>query len=170
MSLKSRVRLVVAGARNHWCLGTLKYRLRVSSRDRARYRAAMTVALLASASLAACGTPSPDLFVVNRDGTVPGAKLKLLVSDQSARCNDAPAKPLTSAQIIEARGLRRDLLELQQSKDAIPNAGAAQIFSFVVETAEGTLRYPDVQQRPEVLPRLTRFVRRVAIDTCGLQR
>lgn len=130
----------------------------------------MTVALLASASLAACGTPSPDLFVVNRDGTVPGAKLKLLVSDQSARCNDAPAKPLTSAQIIEARGLRRDLLELQQSKDAIPNAGAAQIFSFVVETAEGTLRYPDVQQRPEVLPRLTRFVRRVAIDTCGLQR
>ena len=46
----------------------------------------------------------------------------------------------------------------------------AQIFSFVVETEEGTLRYPDTQQRPDVLPRLTRFVRRVAIDTCGLPR
>ena len=120
--------------------------------------------------MGACGTPSPDLFVVNRDGTVPGARLKLLVSDQTARCNDAPPKPLTSAQIIEARGLRRDLLELQLSKDAIPDAGAAQSFSFVVETEEGKLSYPDRQQRPEVLPRLTRFVRRVAIDTCGLQR
>jgi hypothetical protein len=127
-------------------------------------------ALLATASLSACGTPSPDLFVVNRAGTVPGAKLKLLVSDQSARCNDAPAKPLTSPQIIEARGLRRDLLELQRSKDSIPNAGPAQIFSYVVETEEGKLSYPDRQQRPEVLPRLTRFVRRVAIDTCGLER
>jgi hypothetical protein len=126
--------------------------------------------VLAAASLAACGTPSPDLFVVNRDGTVPGAKLTLLVSDQSARCNGAAAKPLTSPQILEARGLLRDLLELQRSKDAIPNAGAAQIFSYVVETEEGKLRYPDVQQRPAVLPRLTRFVRRVAIDTCGLQR
>jgi hypothetical protein len=128
------------------------------------------VVLLMGASLSACGTPSPDLFVVNRDGTVPGAKLTLLVSDQSARCNGAPAKPLTSAQILEARGLVRDLLALQRSQDAIPNAGAAQIFSFVVETEEGKLRYPDVQQRPDVLPRLTRFVRRVAIDTCGLQR
>jgi hypothetical protein len=126
--------------------------------------------LLAAASLGGCGTPSPDLFVVNRDGTVPGARLTLLVSDQSARCNTAPAKPLTSAQILEARDLHRELLDLLLSKDAIPNAGAAQIFSFEVETEEGKIRYPDRQQRPEVLPRLTRFVRRVAIDTCGLQR
>ena len=126
--------------------------------------------LLCGASLAACGTPSPDLFVVDRTGTVPGAKLTLLVSDQTARCNDAPPTPLRSAQILEARDLRRELLDLQLSRDAIPNAGAAQIFSFVVETEQGRLRYPDVQQRPEVLPRLTRFVRRVAIDTCGLPR
>ncbi len=127
-------------------------------------------ALLAGAGLAACGTPSPDLFVVDRDGTVPGAKLTLLVSDQSARCNGAPARPLTSPQIIEARALRRELIDLQLSKDAIPDAGRAQFFSFAVQTEEGTLRYPDRQQRPEVLPRLTRFVRRVAIDTCGLPR
>ncbi len=129
-----------------------------------------TAALLAAVSLGGCGTPSPDLFIVERGGTVPGAELKLLVSDQTARCNAAPAKPLTSAQIIEARGLRRDLLELQRSQDAIPDAGAAQSFRFVVKTEEGRLTYPDRQQRPEVLPRLTRFVRRVAIDTCGLQR
>ena len=170
MSLRSKLRLWFQYAHEHWDLRTIDHWLRVNREGRARRGVVATATLLAAASLSACGTPSPDLFVVNRDGTVPGAKLKLLVSDQSARCNDAPAKPLTSPQIIEARGLRRDLLELQQSKDAIPAAGPAQIFSYVVETEEGKLSYPDRQQRPAVLPRLTRFVRRVAIDTCGLER
>lgn len=119
---------------------------------------------------AGCGTPSPDLFVVDRDGTVPGAKLSLLVSDQTARCNDGPAKNLTSGQIIEARDIRRDLLLLQADDAPIPKAPPAQIFTFAVQTEEGTLRYPDTQQRPAILPRLSRFVRRVAIDTCGLKR
>jgi hypothetical protein len=170
MTLRSRVRVSLQNAQNRWGFRTLNHRLRAETRSRTRGGAVTAVALLASAALGACGTPSPDLFVVNRDGTVPGAKLTLLVSDQSARCNGAPAKPLTSAQILEARDLLRELIDLQLSKDAIPNAGAAQIFSFEVETEEGKIRYPDRQQRPEVLPRLTRFVRRVAIDTCGLQR
>ena len=117
-----------------------------------------------------CGTASPDLFVVERDGTVPGAKLELLVSDQTARCNDGPVKDLTSAQIVEARDIRRDLLLLQAEDEAIPEAPPAQFFTFAVQTEEGTLRYPDTQQRPVLLPRLSRFVRRVAIDTCGLKR
>jgi hypothetical protein len=170
MSLKSRVSFSLVEARNHWDLATLKLWSRLKRCRRTRRGAIAAAALLAMSPLAACGTPSPDLFVVNRDGTVPGAKLTLLVSDQSARCNGAPAKPLTSPQILEARDLLRQLLELQTSKDAIPNAGKAQIFSFVVQTEEGKLRYPDTQQRPVVLPRLTLFVRRVAIDTCGLQR
>ncbi len=129
--------------------------------------AASALALLAGAG---CGTPSPDLFVVERDGTVPGAKLKLLVSDQTARCNDGPVERLTSRQIIEARDIRRDLVLLQTRDAAIPTAPPAQFFSFAVQTEEGTLRYPDTQQRPAVLPRVSRFVRRVAIDTCGLPR
>jgi hypothetical protein len=170
MSLRSRVRYALRSSREAWGFHTLTYKSRSESGSRARGGTATGVALLASVCLGACGTPSPDLFVVNRDGTVPGAKLTLLVSDQSARCNGAPAKPLTSAQILEARDLLRELIDLQLSKDAIPNAGAAQIFSYEVETEKGKIRYPDRQQHPEVLPRLTRFVRRVAIDTCGLRR
>ncbi len=135
-----------------------------------RRGAAAAAAALAGLATVACGTPSPDLFVVERDGTVPGAKLSLLVSDQTARCNDGPVKRLSSAQIIEARDIRRDLLLEQTGADAIPPAPPAQIFRFAVQTEEGTLRYPDTQQRPAILPRLSRFVRRVAIDTCGLQR
>ncbi len=135
-------------------------------------RRALTAAAVASTCLAAaaCGTPSPDLFVVQRDGTVAGARLSLLVSDQTARCNDGPVENLTSAQIIEARDIKRELLLLQTGDDAVPKAPPAQIFEFAVQTEEGTLRYPDTQQRPELLPRLSRFVRRVAIDTCGLER
>jgi len=137
-----------------------------------RLRRGSTVATIALAGLgtAACGTPSPDLFVVERDGTVPGAKLSLLVSDQTARCNDGPAKRLSSAQIIEARDIRRDLLLVQTGKTKIPQAPPAQFFRFSVQTEKGTLRYPDTQQRPAILPRLSRYVRRVAIDTCGLPR
>ena len=94
-------------AHEHWDLETLKHGLRATVSVRARRGVVAAAALLATAALSAYGIPSPDLFVVNRAGTVPGAKLKLLVSDQSARCNDAPAEPLSSPQIIEARGLRR---------------------------------------------------------------
>ena len=135
-------------------------------------RAALVAALVAGAGavVGGCGTPSPDLFVVERDGTVPGAKLELLVSDQTARCNGGPVKNLTSQQILEARDIRDDLHLVQEGDVKVPRAPAAQIFSFAVTTELGTLRYPDTAQRPPVLPRLSRFVRRVAIDTCGLER
>lgn len=150
---------------------TLKYRLRLRSRWIARSTATgCCVLALGAFTTLACGTPSPDLFVVERDGTVPGARLTLLVSDQTVRCNDAAAKNLTSAQIIEARDIRRDLLLVQTGDEPIPDAPPAQFFRFEVQTEQGTLRYPDTQQRPPVLPRLSRFVRRVAIDTCGLKR
>jgi hypothetical protein len=131
---------------------------------------AAVAALLLVACVAACGTPSPDLFVMKRSGTVPGAKLDLLVSDQTTRCNGGPARELTSAQILEARDILRELLDVQAGNVSVPKAPPAQIFSFAVTTEKGTLRYPDTAQRPTILPRLTLFVRRVAIDTCGLAR
>jgi len=137
-----------------------------------RRRATAAAACCATALvLAACGgTPSPDLFVVDRDGTVPGAKLTLLVSDTSVRCNGGPARQLPSAATIDARVLSDDLLELQDSQVALPSLPRAQIFRFSVRTQKGTLRYPDTAQRPSLLPRLTRFTRRAAIDLCGLKR
>ena len=136
-----------------------------------RRRAALGAVLAALAVAASgCGTPSPDLFVMKRDGTVPGAELKLLVSDQTARCNDGPVKDLTSEQILEARDIRRDLIDVQEGLVPVPQPPPAQIFTFAVTTEQGTLRYSDTTQRPPILPRLSRFTRRVAIDTCNLPR
>jgi hypothetical protein len=78
-----------------------------------RVALAVVAALALGACVAACGTPSPDLFVMKRSGSVPGAKLEMLVSDQTTRCNHGPVKPLTSAQILEARDILRDLLDVQ---------------------------------------------------------
>ncbi|MDX6690927.1 MAG: hypothetical protein QOG15_2384 [Solirubrobacteraceae bacterium] len=131
---------------------------------------AAAVAGVLGLSAAGCGTPSPDLFLVNRDGTVPGAKLTMLVSDTSVRCNHGSVHELTSAQTIEARELSKDLHEFQAKKPPIQAPRPAQIFSFAVRNDEGTVRYPDTAQRPTILPRITRFVRDTAIGTCGLKR
>jgi hypothetical protein len=133
-------------------------------------RSAVALAAGAALVLGACGTPSPDLFVVRRDGTVAGAKLDLLVSDTTTRCNGGAVRPLTSEQTLEARDITTELLKVQSGKVAVPPAPPAQIFRFSVRTEDGTLRYGDTAQRPEVLPRLTLFIRRIAIGVCGLKR
>jgi hypothetical protein len=138
--------------------------------SRRRRLLALAVAALPALAALGCGTPSPDLFVVKRDGTVPGAKLELLVSDQTARCNNGPVKNLSSEQILEARDIRDDLIEVQQGIVKVPAQPRSQIFSFVVTTEMGNLRFSDTAQRPPILPRVSRFTRRVAIDTCGLER
>jgi hypothetical protein len=129
-----------------------------------------TACLATAAALAGCGTPSPDLFVVERDGSVPGARLHLLVSDTSVRCNQRDPVPLTSAQTVEARDITDDLLLVQSGKVDVPKAPPSQIFRFTIRDELGVLRFGDTAQRPPILPRTARFVRRVAIDTCKLVR
>lgn len=137
----------------------------------AMHKLALPLSILAVAvAIGACGTPSPDLFVVERDGSVPGAKLNLLVSDTTVRCNGGPRLPLTSAQTIEARDITDDLLKVQSGSVTVPKAPPAQIFSFTIRDEAGELRFADTAQVPKILPRTALFVRRIAIDTCKLER
>ena len=140
-------------------------------RTHAMRRAPLVAAAgLVGLALAGCGTPSPDLFVVQREGTVPGARLHLLVSDTTVRCNRGESLPLTSAQTIEARDITDDLLEVQSGRVDVPKSAPSQFFRFTVRAEDGVLRFPDTAQRPPIFPRTARFVRRVAIDTCKLER
>jgi hypothetical protein len=130
-------------------------------------RAAGITALLAAAVLLGCGGPSADLFVVERTGSVPGAGLRMLVSDDGVRCNDGPERPISSQQLLDARAIATDLAELDQAD--IPPA-EPKIFGFAVRSESGTLRFADVTRRPEVLPRLVVLVRDLARNVCGLER
>jgi len=137
---------------------------------KATHAAGACLAAVAAAALGGCGTPSPDLFLVQRDGVAPGAKLQMLVSDTSVTCNRGEPLPLSNAQTLEARNILDDLLLVQSGEIDYPKPPRAQNFHYAIRTQEGTLRFPDTAQRPQVLPLTARFVRRVAIDTCGLTR
>jgi hypothetical protein len=130
-------------------------------------RRAVVVTALAAVALAGCGSRPADLFVAQRTGDVPGAKLEMLVSDGSVRCNGGPEKEISSGRVLEGRAIATDLAEVKQSD--IPDEKPV-IFGFTVRSEWGTIRFADTVQRPEVLPRLVRLVRDIARNVCGLPR
>ncbi len=74
--------------------------------------------------LAAAGSLSPDLFIVYRSGSVPGAKLTMLVNEEGVvHCNGGAAHHLSDPQIIEARTIQEDLEEPASEHESLP-AGA----------------------------------------------
>jgi hypothetical protein len=127
-------------------------------------------ALLALA-VAGCGTPSADLFAVERSGTVPGARLKMIVSDGgTVRCNGAKPVDITDDQLLAARELQRDLKDdAERHLDLAARPGS--IFSYRVSTPDGTLRFADNSRGISApLGRLTLFTREVAQQSCRLAR
>jgi hypothetical protein len=121
--------------------------------------------------LAACGTPSHDLFAVERAGAIPDAELRMVVSDGgTVSCDgDAPAT-LTPDELLEARELEDDLQQAAAERVHLaPRRGS--ILRYTVRTGEGTVAFADNSRgRPPVLDRLAFFVRRVAQARCGRER
>jgi len=114
-----------------------------------------------------CGGPPADLFVANRTGSVPGAKLEMLVSDGSVRCNGGKEHEISSAQVLEGRAIATDLETVKQSD--IPRAKPG-IFAYEVRSEWGTIRFADRNTSPSVLPHIVRLVRDLARNECGLVR
>ena len=139
----------------------------------------------AALALAACGEGgSPgDLFVVERSGTVPGAKLTLRIADDGgAYCNGGDRVELTSEQLLEARELRR-ALDGDKREEEVPGlaerglrlpparGGLPSVFRFRVRSEEGTIAFADNSKAPsDALPRLVKLTRDVAREQCGLAR
>ena len=127
----------------------------------------LAAAILVPVAVAGCGGPSADLFVVQRTGEVPGANLRMLVSDDGVRCNGGPKLGISSDQVLEARAIADDLQEVTQAE--IPRSEPV-VFGFAVRSQSGTLRFPDTTRRPVVVPRLVRLVRDLARNVCRLPR
>jgi len=150
----------------------------------ARRAAAIAATAAAAAGVAGCGGAAPDLLVIERTGTIPGAELTLrLTDDGRVSCNGGPLADLTSQQLIDARQAVRDL---EGEDDAVgpadrnlrlppgPEDGPASILAYeatVRDPPTGSVAWSDTSPRqPPVLQRLALLTRQIARGPCGLER
>lgn len=134
-------------------------------------RGVAALAVVVAGLAGGCGTPSADLFVVNRSGSIPGAELKLLVSDGgTVRCNDGDERELGDERLLEARELARGL-DPYAKRDLTLPPGPNAVLTYRVLLEEGTVRFSDTSRgQPPAFRRLAAFTRDVAINVCRLPR
>jgi hypothetical protein len=143
--------------------------------------AAATALAATAAAAAGCNGPTPaDLFLVQRAGTVPGAKLTLrLTDDGGAFCNaDKTRHEVTSAQLITAREIRRELdgekdddVGLAEKHIALRPSGAISSYNYRVRSENGTVSFYDTSaHQPQAFYRLAQLTREVATQSCHLAR
>ena len=125
----------------------------------------------ALALVAGCGPGAPDLFVVQRSGTVPGARLRLEVSDAgTVRCNGSAPRRMGDDQVLAARAIERGLRVAAARRVALAR-GPDSVLSYRVRLSEGVVSFSDTSPglRPELV-RVEGFTRSVATRVCGLVR
>ena len=133
----------------------------------------MRRAVLAAAALLAtgCGTPSADLFVVDRTGSLPGAKLTLRVGDGgTVRCDGGEERDIPSEDLLDARQLQKDLARYLDSRTKLePRPGS--VLRYRVTGEEGVASFADNSAgQPPVFARVVVFTRKIAKTVCGRER
>jgi hypothetical protein len=131
----------------------------------------LALAALAALTLAGCGADYPDTLVLTRSGSLPGARLTLLVNDGgTVRCNGGDSLQLPPDDLLDAREIARDLSEEAHDHLALP-APPGALLRFHLRTQEGTVAFSDADaaRRPR-LGAVVAFARTVAKDVCGLAR
>jgi hypothetical protein len=121
--------------------------------------------------LAGCGADYPDLLVIARSGSLPGARLGLLINDGgTVRCNGGRARMLPSELLIEARELVTDLGDEAERDLVLPRPPRA-LLRYRLRMQAGTVTFSDVDAngRP-ALGRVVALTRSIARDVCGLTR
>jgi hypothetical protein len=126
---------------------------------------------LVALAIGGCGAASPDLFVLTRSGSLPGARLTLLVNDGgTVRCNGGAAKPLSAPLLLDARKIT-DTLMNDAAKDLVLPAPSGALLRYRYRAQAGTVTFSDVDaaRRSELAPVVV-FARSVAQQVCGLAR
>jgi hypothetical protein len=141
---------------------------RARGRERAPALAALVLAALPA--IGGCGgIKAPDLFIVQRSGGVPGARLTLLVNEEGGvSCNGGPTRKLGDAELIEARTIQEDLHD-PAAKHLSLAPGPRSVFSYRVRAEAGSVSFSDDSSgQPPVFHRLALFVLQTAQRTCHL--
>jgi hypothetical protein len=126
--------------------------------------------LVLALALGGCGgVKAPDLFIVSRSGSTPGARLTLLVNEEGGvHCNGGPTLKLDDSQIVQARAIQEELHDAASRNLALsPRPG--HVLSYYVRDENGTVRFSDNSSgQPKVLRQLALFVVQTAQQVCHL--
>ena len=132
---------------------------------------AVALALALTATLAGCGSGGRELFVLERTGTIPGARLSLRVLDDGlVACNGGAERRLGDDQLLRAREIERELGdEARAGLRLAPGPGV--VLTYRVRLHKGSLSFADTSRGlgPELLL-VPAFARSVAKGVCGLPR
>ena len=128
--------------------------------------------LAAAVLIAGCGgIKAPDLFIVERAGSTPGARLTLLVNEEGGvRCNSGPELKLSDPQLVQARALQEELKGPAGEHLSLA-AKPGSVLDYDVRDEDGSVRFADnsADQR-KVLRNLALFVLQVAESVCKLSQ
>ncbi len=140
-------------------------------------RMTITLCVLAATMLAAgCGggIAAPDLFIVQRTGSSPGARLTLVVNEEGGvHCYTNPARrgptlKLSDPLLIRARAIQEELHEQASEHLSLP-PGAGSVLSYYLRDENGTVRFSDDSpKQPKVFRELALLVLQVAQQVCHL--
>jgi hypothetical protein len=132
------------------------------------------LAVLAAAALAAgCGggIKPPDIFIVQRTGSVPGAQLTLLVNEEGGvKCNGGPTLKLSDPALVQARAIQEELHEHElASKHTALAAQPGSVLSYSVRDEDGSVSFADNSaHQPKVFHSLALLVLQTAQQICHL--
>jgi hypothetical protein len=136
---------------------------------------AIAVLALVGVALSGCGgVTAPDLFVVQRSGSGPSAKLTLLVNEEGGvSCNGVGKVAgrklkLSDAQLVQARAIQEDLHDPASEHMSLA-PGPKTVLSYRVRDEAGTASFSDTSAgQPPVFMQLALFVLRAAQQVCHL--
>jgi len=124
-----------------------------------------------------CGARAGDLIAVQRSGDIPGARLKLVMTDDGrVNCNNGPDRMVTSQQLIDAREIVRALEGEDDTEGPADRRvrlppGRDSILRYVVRVRVGSVSFADSSSgQPQEFLRLAGLTRAVAKGPCGLPR
>jgi hypothetical protein len=127
---------------------------------------ALTAAL---ASTGCGGVTAADLFIVQRNGSSPQARLTLLVNEEGVvHCNGGPPLRLSDPEIVRARDIQEELHSPASQHLSLP-ALPGSVLSYYVRDVDGTARFSDNSPgQPAVLHQLALFVLQTSQQLCHL--
>ena len=126
--------------------------------------------LLATLTLAGCGSPAADLFLVNRSGADRNANLTLLVSDDGTVTCNGRKHEIPNDKLLDARKLTRALSPQAELHLVLPPRPGT-VLSYKVRMEAGTVAFSDTSRPlPSEFAELEVFTKSISEDVCGLRR